>query len=401
MSRNASAFRIGDYFLGKRGNSDQWCACWFDPRSRQTKRHSLGTSDLRTAKIELARFVTRHGEIRDVRPVDVTVAQLLDRYYARHGEKLSTAHDVRRHCRRLLEHFGDATVADLAPGAVEAFVAARRAAGRRNRDTDRVLDTLRSALSHACKAGELASVPTIATVPAEEFERRLLAKEEIAALWHAAREPHLRMFLAILLNTGARPNAILALTRFQVDLERRLVNLQPKGRAETAKRNPVLPITDALLPWLRNATGDHLVSWRGKRLDSIKSVWRRARARAGLPQDVSPYSIRHTLATELRARGVPEWECAGWLGHSTPYRTTEIYAKYRPDYLSQARAAIDAWMKEIGALLEQRPGQIETPVRVTNVLGPMARSTQPLEAWSEWQDSNLRPQRPERCALPG
>ena len=96
------------------------------------------------------------------------------------------------------------------------------------------------------------------------------------------------MFLAILLNTGARPNAILALTRFQIDLERRLLNLQPPGRDETKKRNPVLPITDALLPWLRAATGDYLVSWHGKPLASIKSAWRRARARAGLPQDFTP-----------------------------------------------------------------------------------------------------------------
>ena len=80
--------------------------------------------------------------------------------------------------------------------------------------------------------------------------------------------------------------------------------------------------------------------------------------------------MRHRLATELRARGVPEWECAGWLGHSTPYRTTEIYARYRPDYLSQARAAIDAWVEEIGVLRQQDPGHIETPVRVSYVLGP-------------------------------
>ena len=118
-------------------------------------------------------------------------------------------------------------------------------------------------------------------------------------------------------------------------------------------------------------------------------------------RDFNPYSVRHALATELRARGVPEWECAGWLGHSTPYRTTEIYAQFRPDYLWQARAAIDAWVKEIGALLTQDPDRVETPVRARNVPGPEAGSHQPIDTWSEWQDLNLRPQRPERCALPG
>ena len=143
------------------------------------------------------------------------------------------------------------------------------------------------------------------------------------------------------------------------------MNLQPPGRDETKKRNPVLPITDALLPWLA-AAHRRRISCPG-----TASRWTASRAPGGAPgrgqgcpSDFTPYSVRHALATELRARGVPEWECAGWLGHSTPYRTTEIYARFRPDYLSQARAAIDAWVKEIGVLLEQDPGHVETPVRV-------------------------------------
>ena len=141
-------------------------------------------------------------------------------------------------------------------------------------------------------------------------------------------------------------------------------------RLQSGSSPGVLPLvlTDCLLPWLEAGHGEHLVSWRGRPIDDIKSAWRRTRARAGLPAEFTPYVLRHTLATELRGRGVPEWECAGWLGHRTMYRTTEVYAKYRPDYLMQGRAAIDAWMEEIGALLAQRPGHPETPVRVRNVL---------------------------------
>jgi hypothetical protein len=48
-------------------------------------------------------------------------------------------------------------------------------------------------------------------------------------------------------------------------------------------------------------------------IDSIKTTWREVRKRAGLDQDVIPYTIRHTVATELRRRGVPEWEFRGAL----------------------------------------------------------------------------------------
>ena len=54
------------------------------------------------------------------------------------------------------------------------------------------------------------------------------------------------------------------------------------------------------------------------------------------------------MATELRRRGVSVWEAAGMLGHKTAgYRTTEIYAKYDPDYLGQAVKAIDAYFIEL------------------------------------------------------
>ena len=46
-----------------------------------------------------------------------------------------------------------------------------------------------------------------------------------------------------------------------------------------------------------------------------------------------PYTIRHTMATELRKRGVPPWEVSGMLGHRSEHKTTEIYAHYAPDYL--------------------------------------------------------------------
>jgi len=309
----------------------------------------------------------------------MTLAQTLDRYYLQHGKNLPTKNDIAGHCRRLLEHFGAATVAELTLPAVEGFVAAMRAAKRSNAYTDRILDTARAALSHAYRRQEITHIPHLPSLKRERFERPLVTNEEIRALWDAAEEPHLRMFLILLLNTGARPNALLAATRFQVDRERRLLDLHPRGRQETRKRNPVLPITDHLWPWLKDATGNHLVEYRGKPVACIKSAWRRARHRAGLPQTFVPYSIRHTLASELRRRGVPEWEAAGWLGHATSYRTTEIYARFRPDYLMTARVCVDAWMKEIG-LPTAIGSPIMNPVRARSVSGPNAGAGNPLES---------------------
>ena len=69
---------------------------------------------------------------------------------------------------------------------------------------------------------------------------------------------------------------------------------------------------------------------------------------AGLGKDVVPYTIRHTIATELRTRGVPEWECRGFMGHRSG-GVTERYAKFQPDHLGAAVKAIDAYCADLSA----------------------------------------------------
>ena len=109
----------------------------------------------------------------------------------------------------------------------------------------------------------------------------------------------------------------------------------------TKKRRPVVPLAAAFRPWVE-ATVGHLVTYHDKPVRKINAVWRTARRVAGLDEDFVPYTIRHTMASELRARGVPELEIAGVLGHHMPnFRSTGRYAKYAPDYLSAARRAID------------------------------------------------------------
>ena len=146
----------------------------------------------------------------------------------------------------------------------------------------------------------------------------------------------------ISLNTLARPDAVLDLSPSQVDIRRR-IKLNPDGRKQTKKNRPVVPISETLLPWLQGCEGPRYVLYGGKPVESIKKSFAKAVADAGL-SDVSPYCLRHTMGTELRSRGVPEWEAKGFMGHkSETARTTERYARFRPDHLGQAVRAIDAY----------------------------------------------------------
>jgi hypothetical protein len=89
------------------------------------------------------------------------------------------------------------------------------------------------------------------------------------------------------------------------------------------------------------------VGYYGKPIKSIRKTFEWLRDRAGLPRDISLCTIRHTMADELRKRGVPLAEVAGLLGHSIGYHTTERYAKYGPEHAAETVRAIDAYFADL------------------------------------------------------
>ena len=52
--------------------------------------------------------------------------------------------------------------------------------------------------------------------------------------------------LMILIGTACRPEAALELTGAQLDFEDRLIDLNPRGRAQTKKFRPVVKMPEAL-----------------------------------------------------------------------------------------------------------------------------------------------------------
>jgi hypothetical protein len=74
----------------------------------------------------------------------------------------------------------------------------------------------------------------------------------------------------------------------------------------------------------------------------------------------------------------------------SPEVLQDTYGHHHPDYPQGTAAAISQKGRSVSV--------VETVLRLTEA----AKETKkPNEIWSEWQDSNLRPLRPERSALPG
>jgi integrase len=68
--------------------------------------------------------------------------------------------------------------------------------------------------------------------------------------------------------------------------------------------------------------------------------------RALLPAWFVPKTLRHTLATWLRQRGVPAWDVSGLLGHHSD-STTDAYAKFDPSYMRAVRSTLEDIIKDL------------------------------------------------------
>ena len=81
--------------------------------------------------------------------------------------------------------------------------------------------------------------------------------EAAKLLWETRRDQRARLYLPlyalVALYTGQRRRAILELIWKQVDLVRARIDFNPKGRVQTKKRRPIIPIPRSLRAALRRA----------------------------------------------------------------------------------------------------------------------------------------------------
>lgn len=110
-------------------------------------------------------------------------------------------------------------------------------------------------------------MPFIELLPTERDKPkgRPLSVEEIGKLYVECAD-HMRLFMILMLGTGARNEVICTLTWEQIDFEAGLIYLNPPGRKQTSKRRPVV----RMVPFVRkqllkfNDRDGRVLSFRGK-----------------------------------------------------------------------------------------------------------------------------------------
>jgi len=309
---------------------------WED--GRRTGRFTLGTSDRKEAERRLDHF-RRSAE----KPAQVTVTYLWEAYRAdKAGKRI--VENMGFSGRAVLPFFGHLLPDEVTTEKCRAYHKARKKAGRKPGTVWTELNHLQITLNWA-HGQRLIPYEVVVERPAKPAPRdRRLTASESQRLMAAATIPHIKVAIALMLNTGARAGAVMELTWDRVDFARGLITYTNPDETGRRKGRATVPMNKPLRAVLETAKAaamtEFVVEYARRQVTTIKRGFAKAVADAGL-EDVTPHVLRHTAASLMAEAGVPMIEIAAVLGHSDDRTTARIYAKLSPGHLRSAVDALD------------------------------------------------------------
>lgn len=312
--------------------------CLTFERDGKRVRRRLGTTDARQAHL-LAPAV--YAEL--TRPQGSTVAELWAAYITdREGRAVvATMHHT---WKALKDRFGMRDGHSITKEDCRAHVAERRANGISDGTIHTELGHLRTVLKWAENGRLIDRAPHIERPSKPAPKERYLTRDEVHRVINAAKAPHVRLAMHLMIATSARVTAILELTWDRVDFERRQIRLKDPGDMTRRKGRATVPMNDTVIAALRDARHgamtEYVIEWAGKPVKSLKKGIASA-AKAAMVDGVSAHVFRHTAAVWMAEAGVSMEEIAQYMGHSNVNVTRSTYARYSPDHLRKAADALD------------------------------------------------------------
>jgi len=324
------------------------------------KRVTTGKSDVTDAAAVLARYKEdRTGELALAGKAGVTtMSELLqfwsEEYRAKPGSGRQWLKKWRYVVSTIERHAGHKPMSTLTYDWSRSYVADRIAEGVGG-------PTIRQELRTVLSGWKSAHGRRLTTLPPPEFDvpaasepkDNFLTKDEARRLLAECRMPHLRLFVRLGLATGARPGAITALQWRHVDLERGRVDFRASGQRKRGedefkrgkeKKAAMVPIGEDLVEELRESRRvsqtDYVIEYTARPVGSVSRGFAAAVNRAGLNPALTPHVLRHSAATWMAQAGVPMWEVAGFLGHSSVKMIEQVYGHHSPDFMSRGRDAL-------------------------------------------------------------
>ena len=326
----------GGYTIGRlRG---EFCIIWSDPTTAAgRRRYALGTADRAAAEAKAREFWRR----KTLGEAD-TIGQIVEAYLATiQGER---SEERKRNAWKAAQPFwGGLRLSHIDKQTSATYMAQRKRAANTIRNE---LGLIRKALSWAVEERiiDASQRPPIKLPPMPESSVEHLTKVQFRQFLSSCVAPHVKLFAQIAVLTGARASAILELQWSQVDFRRRIIDLNPRGRIQTAnKRRATVPMNERLHALLLEAKAgaltDYVIEQGNQPIKSIKKGIAAAAARSRI--HCTPHMFRHSAAVWMAEARTPMSEIAQFLGHKDSRITEKVYARFHPDYLQEAAKALE------------------------------------------------------------
>jgi integrase len=342
-----------------------WVVAVRKPGARHPARIKLGeppTMALKEARRKAGEILTDPAAHFAAAARRDTVRAVAEEWLKRDQAKNRRVAEVRRmFAKDVLPALGDRPIAEVRKRDVIALVdaIADRGAGVM---ANRTLAHLKRLFRWAAARDIIEADPAAHVLrPAPEVRReRVLSADELRAIWDACEGDYpYGAGIKLLILTLARKSEVFELSTSEVDREQRLIRL-PAARVKNAEGRtiplsaPALEVLDAL-PVMGG--GPYALSMDGRRPYSGPS-WAKRRLDARIAelrgQPLAPWrlhDLRRSGATGLQRLGVRLEVIEAVLGHISGSRSGVIGIYQRHKFEDEARAALDAWGREVERII--------------------------------------------------
>lgn len=324
----------------------------------RSQRTSLRTEDIQVAQDRFQGWLkARQDDVLAHTPQ--TFAAACRMYLDQHGPTVSSPETLEHVLKCLIVRFGDRHLSQITRADIELFTKERLTGiiNKRKVSTGTVrkeLGIMRAVFNFMVKKVEpkelrvdLKDLSYIPLPPKPPARNRVLSAGELDLIRRVSKIPddgermsRISRYLWLLMETGARADALRSLTWSQVDFDNGIIRLNPWGRNQTTKRRPTIPISDDLMVVLKHAKAEAINDWVIDHRGQIRKSMERFCERHKLLK-VTAHTFRHTLATRMAQAGVSMPEIAAMLGDSIA-TVEKNYLHMSPQFLRGALQKLKA-----------------------------------------------------------
>ena len=310
--------------IRKRGNGYQIDYC--DPDGKRVRKSFKKKKD---AEAELGKRVSliAEGRYLDVKKeYHTTLKEVLEKYVENFQHQASYKTGKKYHIEHIRNHFGKQTLlSNIRYLNLETYrnhlkdsLTVNKTI-RKEASINRAMSCLRHIFSKAVEWEmiEQSQFDKGKSLILKENNKRMrfLTEDEIKSLLDACNDP-LVPIVECALNTGMRKGEILGLRWEQI---RNGFIYLDKTKTNEARQIPVNDSLEMLFKRIRqrqHLTSSYVFTYRGQRVDSVKTAFNAAVKRAGIV-DFRFHDLRHTFASQLLMKGGTLKDVQELLGHKT------------------------------------------------------------------------------------